>query len=228
MAVKKKPAPAVKAKQLVKKQPEREELLGDPAPPILTAEVEDVAEVAPPSDADLKRVTDLAVAQVKLAERIAKGEELLKTLNGDLKRLSEVDLPEAMNRIGMKMFQLKDGSVVEIATSVHASIPKDLVPTAHKFLEDHGNEGMIKRQIQILFGRGQTGWAKKFLADCAKRKLPLDLKEKEWVDPQTLTAWARGNLKTVEASGGNLEEIMPTALFGVFKRTYAKITEGKK
>lgn len=177
-----------------------------------------------PTDTQLKKIVQLARDQYKLLKDIDTAQKALDQLNLLLKQNSEVDLPAAMDEIGMKNYALSNGASVEIETNVQASIAEVNRPAAHKWLEAHKMGDLIKREIKILFGKDQVSWAKKFLADCAKRTKPLNLKTKEWVDPQTLKATVRGLRRDAEAAGKNPDEVVPKDLFGVYVARFAVVT----
>jgi hypothetical protein len=174
------------------------------------------------------RVRDLAQRHLELEARIIKGETLLAQLRVELKQIDEVDLPAVMQEVGLTDFGLIGGARVEVRKFITASIPKGGEAVAYEWLELHNHGGLIKRRIQILFGREDVAWAKQFLAQCARRKRPLQLEEKMWVEPQTLMAFVREQLRNAAAVGGNPEEYAPTALLGVFERITAKIIPPKK
>lgn len=194
----------------------KEILIGDDDSP-------DVEAAPPPTDEELSKVRTLAAQQLELVADIIELQDQLDAKNSKLKQNMEVDLPTLMAQLGMTDFGLVGGARVAVKTAVNASIPKDLTVDAHGFLEEHGHGGLIKRRIQILFGREDIAWAKKFLADCAKRKKPLNLDTKEWVEPQTLSAFVREQIALATNAGADPEERVPTRLFGVFKRTYAAV-----
>ncbi len=184
----------------------------------------DIEAAPPPDDADLATVAALAERLIALMAEAAEAEERLADVQKALRQVTEVDLPAAMAQLGITDFGLVGGGRVEVATAITASIPKERTSEAHAFLEACGSGGLIKRRIQILFGREDIAWAKKFLADCAKRKRALDMDVKEWVEHQTLGAWAREQLRLAAAVGADPEEAVPSAVFGIFKRTYASVT----
>jgi len=186
-----------------------------------TAEVE----AAPgPTDKEIAAVRDLAEKALALALRKAKGDELLAQIAAELKDVVEKKLPDAMRAARLETWPMPGGAHFELSTIVNAGIPKDPQATyeAHRWLEEHGHGSLIKRRISIFFGREEIDWAKKFMRDCARRKKPLKLEEKEWVEPQTLGSFVREQLREAAANGRDSEEVAPSRLLGVFKLTYAK------
>ncbi len=185
----------------------------------------DVEEAPAPNDAELAKVRDLALKQVELLKRVISLQEQLDAANAALKLNQEVELPDLLLKLGVTNFGLRGGHSVDLQEIVNASIPKDEAITreAHAWLEDH-KHFVVKRRIQIFFGRDDMAWAKKFLADCARRKKPLQLEEKEWVEPQTLGALVREQLSVAKSTGQDPETLAPSNLLGVFKLTKAVVS----
>lgn len=194
----------------------KETLIGDDA----TIEVE----AAPtPSDRDLGRVAELAREQFALIKKKVELEDELADINDKLMRNTTVDLPAKLAELGLTRFGLKGGFEVVQKEIINGSIKEELRPAAHAWLEGHGHGGLIKRKIEVFFSRGDLAWAKKFMADCARRKKPLDLKSKEWVEPQTLGAFVREQIRKAESQGADPNEYAPADLLGVFRQTVALI-----
>lgn len=125
------------------------------------------------------------------------------------------------------------GEIGAQAARQFADIQKDrpLVFTdqneAHVWLEDNGHGDLIKHEIKILFGRDDGSWYKKFMADCAKRKRPLDFSRRDWVDPNTLGAFVREQIRNAAAQGVPPEQAIPFKVFGVHTATVAKLVAPK-
>jgi len=175
---------------------------------------------APIADEKLKSLADLARQQVVLQQRIEKGEELLAKLNEELKVLQTQRIPDAMAEIGMESFSLSDGTAITVEPFYSASIPKERQDEAFQWLRDNDYDSIIKRNIVITFGKGEDGWARKFMADLAKRKKKVIFENKQTVHPQTLKAFVREKME----AGENL----PEELLGVFVGKKAKITPATK
>jgi hypothetical protein len=179
-------------------------------------------EAAPESsDKDKKLIAKLAARSRELDSLNAAEEAALKLLTDEKQLIEERDLPNAMNEIGMSSFSLIDGTKIELKEAYYASIPEAKKAEAFAWLEEHGLESIIKRQISIYFGRDEAAWANKFLRDMAKRKRPLKHDLKETVAPQTLKA----QISQLADSRVLTEEEYP--LFGVYKRRYVKLTAPK-
>lgn len=190
-----------------------------------TAEVE---ASAGPTDAEIAIVRDTAEKAMSLTMEIARLNDELERANAGLKLLLEATLPNAMIAARLEAWPIANGSQYVLNKMVAGSITKENLPAAHAWLEEHGHGDMIKRKITIQFGRDQVSWAKKFLADCRKRKTPLNMETNEWVEPMTLGAFVREQEKLAVAEARDPEELIPSNLFSVFRLTYAKLVEPKE
>lgn len=185
-------------------------------------------EAAPAAtDAEIALVRKHAEAALTAAQTMARLEAELTTAQTAFKQTIEHDLPTAMIAARLETWPLPGGARFDLTPIIGAGIPKDATEEAHKWLEDHGHADLIKHRIQILFGRGDESWVKKFLADCAKRKRPLDLARKDWVEPQTLGAFVREQIRNAAAEGRDAEEAIPSKIFGIYKATIAKFIPPK-
>lgn len=184
----------------------------------------DIEAAAGPTDKELSKVTRLAREQLDHQKEIETLEKRLSEAQLRLKINREQDLPAAMDEAKIAEFKLSNGASVTIKTSAQASITEANRPKAHAWLEKHKHGALIKRQIQILFGKGEDTWAKKFLADCKKRKLKLKLATKEWVDHNTLKAFVREQRSLALEEKRNPDEAVPKDLFGVYVARFAEVT----
>lgn len=167
-------------------------------------------------DNALKSLTSLANQQVSLEDKIAEIEAELKAKKAELRKLSEEDLPTAMQELGMKQLVLLDGTRLSIEKDYKAGISGPRRVLAHEWLREHGHGGMIKVMLEAdLTGREdrerKVQEAKKVL-----EALGVPVSAEERVHPQTLVAWVREQLE-------NGKEV-PTDLFGVFKITRSKLS----
>lgn len=176
-----------------------------------------------PTDKQLRIVVTLAHEQMDLLIQIDKLTKELDSLNTKLATNMFTALPAAMDEIGIKETTLSNGVKIKINQDVMASITEANRPLAHEWLEKHKLGTLIKRKIEILFGREDVAWAKKFLKDCAKRTKPLNLKTKEWVEPQTLKAQVRRMREDAVDNKQNPDEAIPKDLFGVFVKRLAVV-----
>lgn len=174
---------------------------------------------APPAalgDNGVARLSGLAKDQVRAEALVEKLEEELKAAKKELKHIQEFQLPELMSELGVDQFATKDGIKISVKEAVRGSISHGNAPEAFKWLEEHGQANLIKRNFIIDFGKDEEKWANKFERDLAKRKKALNVQRKKNVAPMTLQAFVREEL----AKGTDL----PLETFGVYVQRLAKVS----
>jgi len=168
------------------------------------------------SDKQLKTVSELAMYQTLIDDRIKKVEEELATLKNQFKQVSQVDLPEALAETGLTEIKLTDGSKITVQQFYNASIPKDRMDEAFKWLRDNNHEDLIKNTVSCDFGRGEDKQAKVLRETL--NVAGISFTDKTGVHPQTLKAFVREQVE----SGQNL----PLDLLGVYIGQKTKIIKG--
>lgn len=162
----------------------------------------------------LETISRLAHRQVELEKELEDLAEKQKAIKKELTRVAQVDLPEAMDEVGMAQLRLSDGFEVDIQEGVDASITKLNAGEAHAWLEEHGFGDLIKREVKANLPRERPELVGAFRKFLEQEGVPFD--EKEAVHPQTLKRFVREQLeKGVD---------IPEDLFGVFNYRKAKIT----
>lgn len=157
---------------------------------------------------ELKRITDLANLMVTQRKYVEEMEERLTAAKSELRRIETEDLPELMREIGMKSFQLEDGSVVEVTDEVDCSITEANRARAHDWLLANGFGGLIKTEVVVAFGKGEHEAAMK----CAEEVGGV---AQERVHPSTLKSF----IKEQMAKGA----AVPFDLFSVHPYSKAKL-----
>lgn len=175
------------------------------------------AEQAPQSTDALARLTKLGQKLLAQQHAVACIEEDLAAANVVLRDIAEVQLPSLMAELGLSSFTLTSGQVINIKDVFAAQISEDRRENAHKWLEDNGLGGIIKRRVVVAFNREQEKQAQHLVRNLSKYKTPMDYTVERKVDPNTLK-------KTVKElmEGGNLPDDA-RALFGVFTRKVAEV-----
>lgn len=195
--------------------------------------------VKAPSNDDLLKISQLANEQVALETRYSENtlgkvgkfladngiilsvpelEALLKSAKEDLAKIREYDLPNALDAVGLSEFKLLDGTLVSVKEDVFASISEENRDAAFKWLEDTDNDGIIKNEFKLPFGKGQDDEAK------ALQKI-LDefgysYSNSRSVHYQTLKAFVKQRLEAGEP--------IPLDTFSVYVKKISKITFQKK
>jgi hypothetical protein len=152
-------------------------------------------------DADLERTEKLEIMDkltkeaeemASLEEKITNQEKALADLKADYKKLSEESIPTLMGNLKLDEIKTENGFKVEIIKTMRASIPAKDEQKKQKALEwliEHKFENLIKEQVKIEFGKGESKFSKKFKGDLKKRKHKLRWSAAETVHPKTLSAF---------------------------------------
>ena len=168
-------------------------------------------------DESLDAISNLAQGAANLEREIAKTEETLKEKKAALHKITDEQLPEALEEMNLQKFTLKDGSEISVKPIYAASIPKDRRDEAFAWLRDNKFGDLVKNNVSVTFGRGEDEAAKDFVGFCADKGFVPNQLEK--VEPMTLKAWLR---EQVEAG-----HPIPLDLFGAFISQRAIIKRSK-
>lgn len=160
--------------------------------------------------AELAAVADDALAAEKEVERI---EADLKRAKQKYNDLVQKTLPELMEAAGQKTCTSAKGHQLKLVDVLRASISKERVPEAHKWLRDHDLGSIIKLELKAQFGKNEGDKAKEALK--ALKKFNKEAEAKEAVHNQTLLA----TLRELLAEG----EDVPLDLFGAVVQKEVKI-----
>ena len=173
--------------------------------PELNIEIDD--EDLTPDDEELASIGALADHQLNLETEIDAGEEKLKALKAELKKVQQSMLPEAMQAANCRRFDLANGAVVTIKEDLSISVPKKHMDEIATWLRDEGYKDLIKNAITIEFDRGHDN-------------MVLDVKgyaEDLGLSTSTATSINSGTLKALlreQMEGGNLKKEL--AFFGAY------------
>jgi hypothetical protein len=171
-----------------------------------------------PADGRVRSIAELAQEQVDAAAAVDAIEELLKTAKERLRQVREMDLPAAMEAAGTSAFTMTDGSQVTVKEEVYAGISADNKDKAFEWLRATDNDGIIKNDVALSFGKGQDEDAsalKKILGEFG-----YSYETKQYVHPQTLKAFVKTQIE------GGLP--IPWDTFSVHVQKVAKVVLPKK
>jgi|TARA_Y100000004_G_scaffold76026_1_gene85511 hypothetical protein len=146
-------------------------------------------------------------------ERTALEDKLKKKKEEELK-LSEQDIPNLMQKTGVSLLKLTDGSSVEIKPYYSARIPTSRTEEAFGWLRENNFADLIKNNVSLTFGRNQDNEAKSLVDEL--RQKGHNVKQAEKVEPMTLKAFVREQIEKGKD--------VPADLFGVYVATRTKIT----
>ena len=157
-------------------------------------------------DGQLDGVSRLANEAAALEHKLAEQEQAMKETKAALHKITDEQLPEALEEMGIQKFTLTDGSEISVKPIYSASIPKDRREEAFQWLRDHEFGDLVKNNVTVTFGRGEDADAKEFMNLCGSQGYVPDQLEK--VEPMTLKAWLRERVEAGDA--------VPLDLFGAF------------
>ena len=169
------------------------------------------------NDSQLDGVSRLANEAATLEQKLAEQERAMKDTKAALHKITDEQLPEALEEMGLQKFILTDGSEISVKPVYSASIPKDRREEAFQWLRDHEFGDLVKNNVTVTFGRGEDEDAKEFLNLCGSQGYAPDQLQK--VEPMTLKAWLRERVEAGDA--------VPLDLFGAFISQRATIKRSK-
>ena len=171
---------------------------------------------AGPGDNLLAQIAATALDQKEAEAEVEKCQDALAAAQAKLRTISEVTLPALMDQAEMTTCETREGIVVKVHEKIRGSLPKGRERPAFDWLEEHGHEGLIKREFVIQFGREDEAWARKFEADLRRRKKPVAVARKDTIHPSTLASFVTEQLQNGVA--------IPLDAFGVHRQRTTKIT----
>lgn len=194
----------------------------------LMADAVEELKIQAPSNDQLKTVGDLANRQwflensyqdstvkrlLSVDASVRELEEALGARKEELARISEVELPNMMGSLGLDRIGLSVGGSVTIERKIYAGITEQNREAAFAWLTESGNDGIIKNEVKLPFGKGQDEEAQKLV-----EKLTADgysLTRTRNVHPQTLKAFVKNRIE------GGLP--IPMDTFSVLIKNVSKI-----
>lgn len=169
------------------------------------AEFEADAKSAPSTEA-LSNVAILAERQLNLMLRIDDVNKQLADLQGQLRKVQEQELPDALLSANCQEFKLANGKKITIKKFYSASIKEEKQEECFAWLESHDLGDVIKSKIALSFGKGEDEQAKKVQKVLGEMGYEVECKKS--VHPMTLKSLVKEQLE------GDNE--FPQELFGVY------------
>jgi hypothetical protein len=173
-----------------------------------------LADVAPASNEEIGALAELAQKMVYLENEIERDEESLKQKKQNLRMLAERDIPDMMQELNVRSFELTDGSAIERAKE--ESVRAELVVLQQQcfdWLRDNGGGDLIKSAVEVKFGRGEEQDCKNFTEQLQGNN--LNYKQATSVHPQTLNGFMKERIEEGKD--------VPMELFRVFTGRRANI-----
>lgn len=169
-------------------------------------------------EASLSRLARAAQTMLQLQGRLQDIQEEAATVDRQIREIQEQQIPALMAEIGVRSYELENGSSITVKKYYGASITEQNKGEAFKWLIDNGHGDLIKNVVAASFVRGQEDVAERFAQELENRDMAFNTKK--WVEPMTLKAFVREQVE-----GG--KEI-PTELFGVYIADKAEVKNGKR
>ena len=170
------------------------------------------------NESDIEALVKLANEALELDDAVFELEESVKALKASSKEIKERRIPELMSELQMSKFSLADGTELAVKDFARGSLPKDpekfLLARAH--LVELGGEALLKTEISMKFGKGETGAASEVF-DALQHDGHAPSRS-ENVHPATLGKF----VKELMAGG----EMVNTDTLGVYVGRTAKFTKG--
>lgn len=167
---------------------------------------------ATPQNIDLSALTAKATEARQLEIDIKEAEEALKVLADRYRQLIEAEIPDFMDQLGVKSYDLVDGTKISVKEDIKASITKATKEAAMNWLRSVNAGSLIKTEVAVQFGKGEENTASE-VANLIRTSYGRDVSKDDTVHPQTLSAWARERL----AAGLDVDESI--TVFRVRKAT---------
>lgn len=130
---------------------------------------------------------------VKHAEEMAELKDTIESIEGTLSELTkqynyiaQEVIPNMLDELGLKTFELKDGSKITVKDFISGSLPKDEqgFSQAIDWLKENELEGILKTDVSMKFGKGEDNFAKNAIALLEQNGYAVE--SKYGVHPQTL------------------------------------------
>ena len=161
-----------------------------------------------------QEIAELCNKLLDIQKEVTTLEDQLKKKKEEELKLSEQDIPNLMQKTGVSLLKLTDGSSVEIKPYYGARIPASRTDEAFDWLRENNHGDLIKNNVTLTFGRNQDNEAKSIVDDL--RNKGHNVKQAEKVEPMTLKAFVREQIEKGKD--------VPADLFGVYVATRTKIT----
>lgn len=184
------------------------------------AEAEVSQGTAATEEGGLKRAIALGEAMLRAEQEVVAAEQVLAEAKERYRRIEQGDLPDLLVELGLPMFKLSDGSTFELVEDVTCGISEERRPAAHRWIREHGFEGLIKTELKTTFNPDQLDAADALEQDIRdKGMLP---ERKETIHAARLKSFVKERL----AAGDQI----PFETFGInpFNKVKYKQPKGKR
>lgn len=142
-------------------------------------------------EATLANLMTHAETMRELKAQIDDAQEMLDGLNKHYNYIAQEVIPNMLDELGMKTFELKDGSKITVKDFMSGSLPKeeDKFNTAIEWLKDNDLENILKTDVTLKFGKGEENLSQNAIGMLEEQGYEPEIKY--GVHPQTLYASIR-------------------------------------
>jgi len=119
----------------------------------------------------LKVISDLAAKQIDLETQVVQITASLKAATEALRRVQEIDLPDAMSAAGCKGFTTPNGRGITIKEDISASLSEGKREGAVAWLRENGFGDIVSEDVTLSFGKGHESEALEMVKELAGRGL---------------------------------------------------------
>lgn len=182
----------------------------------------EIEEAPGPTDEQLRTVAALVRHQIMCQREVEVAEAQLAKAQEAFKQVSEEDLPNAMSAAGTLQYTYAGNRpyIVRISDKIMAHTPKQLGTAPFDWLRKTNNDSIIKHEIKVTFGKGESKEARRVLAWLQANAKPGKVTEKEAIHSSTLAAFIR---EQFAAMSDDVKK-----LFGVYVKRCALIEAPKE
>lgn len=159
----------------------------------------------------VKQAEDMADLKIVIEELEAN----LSDLNKQYNYISQEVIPNMLDELGLKTFELKDGSKITVKDFMSGSLPKEETRFAQAvdWLKENDLESILKTDVSMKFGKGEEDSVKNVLDILRHRG--YDPESKYGVHPQTLYS----SLRELQKNG----IVIPFEMLGIYAGKKADI-----
>ena len=171
----------------------------------------------------LHQLHQLVLTMMELKIEDERLEEELKTATKQRREYEENLIPALMTENGIDDITI-GGFKLKLVNIIRASFPRDPEKReqALSWLKETGNDGIVKQEFKINYGRGDALWAESFVRLLKQERIAdhAIVGQNTTIHPSTLKSFLGEQLR--------LGVEVPMASFGAFEQQFAKISKSKK
>jgi hypothetical protein len=155
-------------------------------------EIDNLFGFTAPKPEQLQTISVFATRAIELKQTIAAAEQYLANLNAELEEIEEKKLPAALQAVGMRTFEMNDGSKIKIGPKFQGGVVEKDEEQRIKQLNwiiENGGQDLIKDEIKIKYGKSSFELAQKTKELLKENNIGFE--NKESVHAGSLGAWVK-------------------------------------